>query len=195
MEKEKMTPQSKHIYDLLPKEMRDNTKKVSMEYRGYLRIIQSHLKTIYGMRADWKQCIKNYQKKNKELNGNFCNDISELSMNEIKNMVEKEEINLKSLEEDLIRRDECWNFLDKFDVVKHWSIGSPNYLALAQHYGFRTEMIDITNDLKTAIMLKAMICIKIINSKNINIALHQNFDGQIYDAFSLIVSLERMKQP
>ncbi len=195
MEKEKMTPQLKHIYDLLPKEMRDNTKKVSMEYRGYLRIIQSHLKTIYGMRADWKQCIKNYQKKNKELNGNFCNDISELSMNEIKNMVEKEEINLKSLEEDLIRRDECWNFLDKFDVVKHWSIGSPNYLALAQHYGFRTEMIDITNDLKTAIMLKAMICIKIINSKNINIALHQNFDGQIYDAFSLIVSLERMKQP
>ncbi len=96
---------------------------------------------------------------------------------------------------DLIRRDECWNFLDKFDVVKHWSIGSPNYLALAQHYGFRTEMIDITNDLKTVIMLKAMICIKIINSKNINIALHQNFDGQIYDAFSLIVSLERMKQP
>ena len=99
MEKEKMTPQSKHIYDLLPKEMRDNTKKVSMEYRGYLRIIQYHLKTIYGMRADWKQCIKNYQKKNKELNGNFCNDISELSLNEIKNMVEKEEINLKSLEE------------------------------------------------------------------------------------------------
>ena len=45
MEKEKMTPQSKHIYDLLPKEMRDNTKKVSMEYRGYLRIIQYHLKT------------------------------------------------------------------------------------------------------------------------------------------------------
>lgn len=162
MEKEKMTPQSKHIYDLLPKEMRDNTKKVSMEYRGYLRIIQSHLKTIYGMRADWNQCIKNYQKKNKELNGNFCNDIPELSMNEIKNMVEKEEINLKSLEEDLIRRDECWNFLDKFDVVKHWSIGSPNYLALAQHYGFRTEMIDITNDLKTALFFG---CCKYINGK------------------------------
>lgn len=297
MEKEKITSQSKHIYDLLPKEMRDNTKKVSMEYRGYLRIIQSHLKTIYGMRADWNQCIKNYQKKNKELNGNFCNDIPELSMNEIKNMVEKEEINLKALEEkvaylneylnkkdtysdeeyvyqtikcaqiigvapevtgeeiflymidrtniskeemqefnekfinnlniisiiilivsrlftpgialefpcvgtvitqkrshfyyrgenalygsskpslfrnrsqnitldekliDLIRRDECWNFLDKFDVVKHWSIGSPNYLALAQHYGFRTEMIDITNDLKTALFFG---CCKYINGK------------------------------
>ena len=114
MEKEKMTPQSKHIYDLLPKEMRDNTKKVSMEYRGYLRIIQSHLKTIYGMRADWNQYIKNYQKKNKELNGNFCNDISELSMNEIKNMVEKEEINLKSLEEKVAYLNEYLNKKDTY---------------------------------------------------------------------------------
>ena len=39
---------------------------------------------------------------------------------------------------------------------------SPNYLALAQHYGFRTEMIDITNDLKTALFFG---CCKYINGK------------------------------
>lgn len=47
-----MTTQSKHIYDSLPEEIRDATKKVPMEYKGYLSLIQSHLKTIYGMRAD-----------------------------------------------------------------------------------------------------------------------------------------------
>lgn len=98
MEKESMTAQSKHIYDLLPKEMRDATKKVSMEYKGYLRLIQSHLKTIYGVRADWNRCIDNYQKQNKGLKIDFYNDIPELSLREIKNMIEEEEVALKSLE-------------------------------------------------------------------------------------------------
>ena len=67
--------------------------------------------------------------------------------NEIKNIV------------DCLRRDECWNFLDKFDAVKHWhwSFGEVNYIALAQHYGLWTQMIDITSDLKTALFF---ICCK-----------------------------------
>lgn len=297
MRKESMTAQSKHIYDSLPQEIRDATKKVSMEYKGYLSLIQSHLKTIYGMRADWNRCIDNYQKQNKGLKIDFYSDIPELSLREIKNMIEEEEVALKSLENkisylkeyvkkrdtysneeyvyqtikcaqiigvapeaseqaiykyiidrtnisekeaqelnekffnnlnlisiiilivshlftpgialefpivgtvvtqkrnyfyyrgenaiygkskpsllrnkgqvitseerliDLIRRDECWNFLDKFDVVKHWSIGAPNYLAIAQHYGFHTEMMDITNDLKTALFFG---CCKYIDGK------------------------------
>lgn len=50
-----------------------------------------------------------------------------------------------------LRRDECWNFLDKFDAVKHWSASSINYLALSQHYGLKTQMLDITSNLKTAL--------------------------------------------
>ena len=297
MEKKSMTAQSKHIYDSLPQEIRDVTKKVSMEYKGYLRLIQSHLKTIYGVRADWNRCVHNYQEENKGLKLDSYSDIPELSLREIKNMIEEEERTLKFLENkisylneyvkkegtyskeeyvsqtikcaqiigvapeaseqaifkyiidrtnisetemkelnekfinnlnlisiiilivshlftagialefpivgtvvtqkrnyfyyrgenaiygnskpslfrnkgqiitpeerliDLIRRDECWNFLDKFDVVKHWSIGAPNYLAIAQHYGFHTEMMDITNDLKTALFFG---CCKYIDGK------------------------------
>lgn len=50
-----------------------------------------------------------------------------------------------------LRRDECWNFLDKFDVVKKWGMSDINYLALAQHYGLRTQMLDVTSNLKTAL--------------------------------------------
>lgn len=52
---------------------------------------------------------------------------------------------------DLLRLYECCNFLDQFDAVKYWHYSSINYMALAQHYGFRTQMIDITSDLKTAL--------------------------------------------
>ena len=50
-----------------------------------------------------------------------------------------------------LRIYECWNLLDRFDSVKHWSNSSINYMALAQHYGLKTQMIDITSDLKTAL--------------------------------------------
>lgn len=41
--------------------------------------------------------------------------------------------------------------MDKFDAVRHWSASSINYVALAQHYGIKTPMLDITSDLKTAL--------------------------------------------
>lgn len=47
--------------------------------------------------------------------------------------------------------NEACNFLDKFDAVRHWSASSINYVALAQHYGIKTPMLDITSDLKTAL--------------------------------------------
>lgn len=52
---------------------------------------------------------------------------------------------------DHLRTYECWNLLDQFDAIKHWSYSSINYMALAQHYGFRTKMMDVTSDLKTAL--------------------------------------------
>ena len=51
----------------------------------------------------------------------------------------------------VLRRDECWNFLDNFDAVKHWNASSINYLALSQHYGLKTQMLDMTSNLKTAL--------------------------------------------
>lgn len=52
---------------------------------------------------------------------------------------------------DRMRLYQCWDTLDQFDAVKRWSFSEINYMALAQHYGFRTQMLDITSDLKTAL--------------------------------------------
>lgn len=52
---------------------------------------------------------------------------------------------------DRLRLYQCWETLDKFDAVRHWGFCEINYMALAQHYGFRTQMLDITSDLKTAL--------------------------------------------
>ena len=52
---------------------------------------------------------------------------------------------------DRLRLYQCWETLDQFDAVRHWGLCEVNYMALAQHYGFRTQMLDITSDLKTAL--------------------------------------------
>ena len=52
---------------------------------------------------------------------------------------------------DRLRLYQCWETLDRLDAVHHWGFSKPNYMALAQHYGFKTMMIDITSDLKTAL--------------------------------------------
>lgn len=53
--------------------------------------------------------------------------------------------------QDILRIDEAGFFLDQFDAIKKWSASTVNYLALAQHYGIRTPMMDVTSDLKTAL--------------------------------------------
>lgn len=50
-----------------------------------------------------------------------------------------------------LRLDQCCLAFDSFDVVTKWRDNSVNHLALAQHYGLKTMMIDITSDLKTAL--------------------------------------------
>ena len=52
---------------------------------------------------------------------------------------------------DRLRLYQCWETLDQFEAIQHWRYCQINYLALAQHYGFRTQMLDITSDLKTAL--------------------------------------------
>lgn len=42
-------------------------------------------------------------------------------------------------------------FLEQFDAVRRWSPSSVNCPALAQHYGIKTSLMDITSDLKTAL--------------------------------------------
>ncbi len=50
----------------------------------------------------------------------------------------------------LILEEACY-FLDQFDVIRYWSPSGVNYYALAQHYGIKTPVMDITSDLKTAL--------------------------------------------
>ena len=47
--------------------------------------------------------------------------------------------------------DEACFFLDQFDAIQKWSPSCVNYHALAQHYGIKTPLMDITSDLKTAL--------------------------------------------
>lgn len=68
-----------------------------------------------------------------------------------------------TLEEGMInklRLDQCCSAFDSFDVVTKWRDNSVNYVALAQHYGLKTMMIDITSDLRTALFFA---CCKIGN--------------------------------
>lgn len=51
----------------------------------------------------------------------------------------------------LLILDEACFFLDQFDAVQKWGPSCVNYHALAQHYGIKTPLIDITSDLKTAL--------------------------------------------
>lgn len=50
----------------------------------------------------------------------------------------------------LILNEACL-FLDQFDAVKYWNCSGVNYIALAQHYGIKTSLMDLTSDLKTAL--------------------------------------------
>ena len=47
--------------------------------------------------------------------------------------------------------EECKKFFNLFDVVREWKLSSVNYVALGQHYGLHTNMMDITSNLKTAL--------------------------------------------
>ena len=58
---------------------------------------------------------------------------------------------------------EFTEFLNKFDIVKDWNYGDVIYDALAQHYGLATDLIDITNDLRTALFFA---CCKYDNAKS-----------------------------
>ncbi len=57
-----------------------------------------------------------------------------------------------------LRREEGCVFLDNFDVIGAWSHSSINHIALAQHYGLKTQMIDITSDLMTALFFATCVC-------------------------------------
>lgn len=50
-----------------------------------------------------------------------------------------------------LKMNEACCFLDHFEAVSKWSYSAVNHIALAQHYGISTYMMDITSDLKTAL--------------------------------------------
>ena len=289
------TFQEKLYHDMLPPDFQKNS-HVTFGYQDILRIIQNHLKTFYGQRADWSQCIdayfrspwydnfchspnrcedipiitaeelykmiqenetyqtniENFLKLNQTIRGagenvkpddvfcaammlgiapdqktpglfNWIISREELSDEEKKNIYERISANIKLLSMiiDLfstlfvpgmqitfpgigtmmtqqkskyfyrgenaffgsskpgifrsvnplspMRRlanylllDEACFFLDQFEAVRKWTPSSVNHRALAQHYGIKTPLIDITSDLKTALFFA---CCKYENHK------------------------------
>lgn len=57
---------------------------------------------------------------------------------------------LRRVADYLILNEACC-FLDEFDAVRGWQPSTVNYPALAQHYGIKTPLMDLTSDLKTAL--------------------------------------------
>ncbi len=52
-----------------------------------------------------------------------------------------------------LRKNEFGNLIWQIDVVPYWEakISDVNYDALAQHYGFETHLLDLTNDIRIAL--------------------------------------------
>lgn len=61
-----------------------------------------------------------------------------------------------------LKYNEAGLFLDNFDAIRLWNKCDINYMALWQHYGLKTNLIDITSDLKTALFFA---CCKYENGK------------------------------
>lgn len=58
--------------------------------------------------------------------------------------------NMSILADRMILDEACF-FLDNFDAIKYWRPSAVNYLALAQHYGIKTPLLDLTSNFKTAL--------------------------------------------
>lgn len=52
---------------------------------------------------------------------------------------------------DCLTWHEACTFLNQFDAVRQWYPSGVYYTALAQHYGIKTPMMDLTSDFKTAL--------------------------------------------
>lgn len=55
-----------------------------------------------------------------------------------------------------LRSNEGGKFLDNFDSTFAWSYSATNHYALCQHYGMKTEMVDITSDIWAALFFACM---------------------------------------
>ena len=53
------TIHERHFHDMLSPDVGENI-HVTMGYQDYLRIINNHLRTLYGEYADWEKCIEKY---------------------------------------------------------------------------------------------------------------------------------------
>lgn len=280
-----LTPQMQGIVDRFPDNLRENLKGVDNYYHSFLNLIRSHLKTVYGDKAEWEKILTEYEASHSTEGAGYVegvDDIPEITVNDLLSLRKEEEEYSKSLDSiemiwneymengtmvplendpvlyeeglkllglvpehysdsifsyvvneswteefekvntdkrkilqvihnmisklclegflldykgvgtvitqrrsrnyyrgenafygsskpslyrennsktsafdtimEAIRLFECWNFFDQFDVVKRWNaVGAVNYLALSQHYGYPTQMMDITSDLDTAL--------------------------------------------
>ena len=82
-----MTQQEKAFWNLLPEELQQIS-TVTMSYQNSWAMINKHLRTIYGDRADWKKGISAYQKRHIVRK---CEDMSLVTTDEIRNMLAEDE--------------------------------------------------------------------------------------------------------
>lgn len=88
------TPQEKAYHDMLSPDLGANA-HVSFGHQENLRIIQTHLQTFYGQRADWSQCLKAYfQSRSHQAsfcNSKCCEDIPDISVEQLYAMIQEGE--------------------------------------------------------------------------------------------------------
>ena len=86
------TPQEKAYHDMLSPDLGANA-HVSFGHQENLRIIQTHLQTFYGQRADWSQCLKAYfQSRSHQAsfcNSKCCEDIPDISVEQLYAMIQE----------------------------------------------------------------------------------------------------------
>lgn len=97
-----MNSQERKIWCSLPEEIRKHT-QVTNDYQHRLGIVQKHLKTLYGERADWKKCLDRYYtdaQYNDECHKiDDLRTVPELSADDIKAMIQQEEHDTELIDE------------------------------------------------------------------------------------------------
>lgn len=84
------TFQEQSFYNMLPTDLQE-VADVSFEFQQKLHIIQDHLTTFYGERADWEKCLREYYSSlSKENHLDSCENIPLISTNQIHNMLNEE---------------------------------------------------------------------------------------------------------
>ena len=137
------TFQEKSYHDMLPSDLK-STAHVTFGYQDYLRIIQEHLQTFYGHRADWSQCVDMYFHSPVYQdfchNAKQCEDIPIITAEQLYKMIQENEDYQTNIE----------NFLQLNQIIKDsGAYANANLYKLIKKEDnfYKIEQVDIYSDL------------------------------------------------